>query len=168
MAHPPSDVRGLRKLSRGRLSHKNNIMPYKYLDDIATADVAFEAWGVTVEEMLIAAADATMNVMVADLNTIAAKECRGISLKEESVEMLLFQLLQELIYYKDAQQLLLRIKEVDMGNKNDQILLRSQGWGELIDSGKHDLTVDVKAVTLHQFKVEQTERGWRAQVILDI
>jgi SHS2 domain-containing protein len=143
-------------------------MPYSYLEDIATADVAFEAWGETVEEMLIAAADATMNVMVADLNTIASQECRRICLEDESMEMLLFQLLQELIYYKDAQQLLLRIKDVEIENKNDQILLRAQGWGELIDSGKHDLTVDVKAVTLHQFRVEQTEKGWRARVILDI
>ena len=28
--------------------------------------------------------------------------------------------------------------------------------------------VDVKAVTLHDFKVEQTEQGWRAVVVLDI
>ncbi len=40
--------------------------------------------------------------------------------------------------------------------------------GEKIDSGKHDLVVDVKAVTLHRFRVEKTQRGWEAVVILDI
>ncbi len=33
---------------------------------------------------------------------------------------------------------------------------------------KHDLIVDVKAVTLHRFEVKQTETGWKASIILDI
>ncbi len=41
-------------------------MPYQFVDEIATADIAFEAWGEDLEEMLAAAADATMNVMVSD------------------------------------------------------------------------------------------------------
>ena len=53
-------------------------MPYRYLEDIATADVAFEAWGDTLEEMFVAAADATMNVMVSDLDTIAPVEKRPL------------------------------------------------------------------------------------------
>ena len=143
-------------------------MPYCYLEDIATADAAFEAWGGTLEEMLQAAADATLNVMVADLTTIEAREYRIISLEDESIEMLLFQLLQEIIYYKDAQRLLLRINKLKVENKNGNFLLKVRGWGEQIDAKKHELTVDVKAVTLHQYQVEQTESGWRARVILDI
>ena len=38
----------------------------------------------------------------------------------------------------------------------------------MIDAGRHELIVDVKAVTLHRFKVEQTPRGWETLVILDI
>ncbi|MGO9315027.1 MAG: archease [Syntrophobacteraceae bacterium] len=34
-------------------------MPFEFHDEIATADVAFEAWGQTIEEMFIAAAEAT-------------------------------------------------------------------------------------------------------------
>ncbi len=45
-------------------------MPYRYLEDIAKGDVAFEAEGRTVEEVFIASADATMAVMVEDLSTI--------------------------------------------------------------------------------------------------
>ncbi|MBI4793908.1 MAG: archease, partial [Deltaproteobacteria bacterium] len=37
-------------------------MPFEYLDDVATSDVAFQAWGETVEELFVAAADAVMNV----------------------------------------------------------------------------------------------------------
>ena len=33
---------------------------------------------------------------------------------------------------------------------------------------RHEEVVDVKAVTMHMFEIKQTEKGWRAQVILDI
>ncbi|NTU48413.1 MAG: archease, partial [Syntrophobacteraceae bacterium] len=45
-------------------------MPYEFLDDIATADVAFQAWGKTLEEMFVSACEATINVMVSDLASI--------------------------------------------------------------------------------------------------
>ncbi|MBD0304867.1 MAG: archease, partial [Tolypothrix sp. T3-bin4] len=33
-------------------------MPYEFLDDVATADIAFRAWGKDLEELFIAAGDA--------------------------------------------------------------------------------------------------------------
>lgn len=143
-------------------------MPYQYLEDIATADVAFEARGDTVEDMFVAAADATMNVMVEDLNTIADRQRRIIHVEADAVDMLLFQLLQELIYYKDAERLLLRVPEVHIQRQNHHFKLSAEAYGEELNSDQHELLVDVKAVTLHRFQVEQTESGWRAMVILDI
>ena len=87
-------------------------MPYRYLEEIAIADVAFEATGRTLEDLFVAAADATTNVMVGDLASIADRERRPIRAEEEAADMLLLDLLQELIYYKDAERLLLRVPEV--------------------------------------------------------
>ncbi len=143
-------------------------MPYRYLENIATADVAFEAWGDTVEDMFVAAADATMNVMVEDLNTIADRERRMIHVGAEAIDMLLFQLLQELIFYKDAERLLLRVPDVHIQRQDDHFELGAEAHGEELDPQKHELLVDVKAVTLHRFQVEQAASGWRAMVILDI
>ncbi len=144
-------------------------MPYEFLDEIATADVAFRAWGDTREEMFISAAEATMNVMVADLDTIEKKDLRTLEADSEALDMLLFQLLQELIFYKDADQLLLRISEVRISEENGLFTLGADAYGEELDPDKHDLVVDVKAVTLHRYKVEQTDDGiWEAMVILDI
>ncbi len=143
-------------------------MPYQYLEDIATADVAFEARGDTVEDMFVAAADATMNVMVEDLNTIADRQRRIIHVEADAVDMLLFQLLQELIYYKDAERLLLRVPSVHIQRQNDGFSLSAEAYGEELDPDQHELLVDVKAVTLHRFQVQQTESGWKAMVILDI
>ena len=143
-------------------------MPFRYLEDIATADVAFEAWGATVEDAFVAAADATMNVMVQDLASIVARERRPIRVTSDALDMLLFELLQELIYWKDAGQLLLRIPKVVVQRHQDHLLLSAEAYGEQLDPQRHDLIVDVKAVTLHRFRVEQTPEGWLAFVILDI
>jgi SHS2 domain-containing protein len=143
-------------------------MPYRYLPDIAIADVAFEAWAETLEDLFRAAADATMNVMVGNLETIAARETRSIQEEESDVDMLLFQLLQELLFFKDAEQLLLRIKDIEIRQLGGSYKLKAEARGEVLDPGRHDLVVDVKAVTLHRFRVERSPRGWDATVILDV
>lgn len=143
-------------------------MPYRYLPDIAIADVAFEAWADTLEGLFLAAADATMNVMVGDLATIADRETRWLQAEETEVDMLLFQLLQELIFFKDAERLLLRIKDIEIRQLEGRYTLKAEARGEELDPVRHDLVVDVKAVTLHRFCVEQAARGWEATVILDI
>ena len=144
-------------------------MSYRYLEDIATADVAFEARGKTMEDMFVAAAEASMNVMVDELNSIEAGEHRRISLRSETVDMLLFDFIQELIYYKDADQLLLRVSQIFIEPEDAGFRLQADLCGEVLDPVKHALNVDVKAVTLHRFSVEQTPtNGWKATVILDI
>jgi SHS2 domain-containing protein len=145
------------------------MMPYRYLDDIATADVAFEAWGKHMEDMFIAAADASMNVMVEELSGIEKIEHRRISLWSEAVDMLLFEFIQELIFFKDAEQLLLRVSQIFIERENRGLRLKADLYGEVLDPLKHELNADVKAVTLHRFAVEQTPgKVWKATVILDI
>lgn len=144
-------------------------MPYQYLDDIATADIAFKAWGASREEMFLAACDATMNVMVEDLDTIAGKEERLITVEESSLEMLLYQMLQELVYHKDAGQVLLRVSDVEIHDRPQGFKgLKALAYGERIAPSKHSLGVDIKAVTLHRLNVRQTDDGWEATVVLDI
>jgi len=143
-------------------------MPYRYLEDIATADVAFEAWAETLEGMFVAAADATMNVMVEDLGTIDRQENRAVSLRDDALDLLLFQFLQELIYYKDAQCLLLRVSKADIQHCDDQYILQAEFYGQEIDPDKHSLIVDVKAVTLHRLSVKLSDGRFQATVVLDI
>ncbi len=143
-------------------------MPYKYLEEIAMADAAFEAWGATAEEMFVAAAEALMNVMVADLETIHQTAKLPIRLQSEDMEMLLYEFLQELIFYKDARQLLLRVHHLQVETQKGIARLEGELYGETLNPQKHDLVVDVKAVTFHRYRVEQTEKGWEATVVADV
>jgi protein archease len=143
-------------------------MPYQYLDDVGTADIAFEATGRDLPELFVAAADATMNVMIDNLDAIESRETRQIELSNDNIEMLLFDFLQELIYFKDAKRLLLRAREIQIEQKDEAYSLKSKVVGEQLDDTRHEQRADVKAVTLHDFSVENRDGGWRARVLLDI
>lgn len=141
---------------------------YRYLEGIATADVAFEAWGATKEETFLAAADATLNTMVEEIGTVAPRERRVFSLAADSLDLLLFELLQELVYHKDAERLLLRVRDLRIEETGAGFRLHADAIGETIDPERHGLLADVKAVTLHRLEVERTPDGWRAVVVLDV
>ena len=143
-------------------------MSYEFLEDVATADIAFHAWGKDLEELFIAAGDATINVMIDNLDAIELKETRTFSLENDELDMLLFNFLQEFIYYKDSELLLLRAQQVEISEKDGVHQLSAVTKGEKLDSDRHQQRVDVKAVTLHQFQLEKTDDGWTTMVILDI
>jgi SHS2 domain-containing protein len=143
-------------------------MPYHYLEEIGTADIAFEATGRDLVELLSDAADATMNVMIDNLDAIESRETRHIELSNDQIDMLLFDFLQELIYFKDAERLLLRVSEALIHEKEGKFFLKAKIAGEPLDAARHHQRADVKAVTLHDFSVEKQNEGWKARVLLDI
>lgn len=141
---------------------------YRYLEEIAMADVAFEAWGATPEETFLAAADAVLNTMVEGIGSVAPRKHRAFSLDAGSLDLLLFEMLQELVYLKDAERLLLRVRGVRIEEAAHGFRLHADAYGETIDPDRHSLLADIKAVTLHRLAVEKTPAGWRAVVVLDV
>ena len=137
--------------------------------DVAIADVAFEAWGATLGELFAAAADATLATMAGDPGAVADRERRAIRIEEREADLLLYRFLEELVYFKDAQGLLLRVPEVRVSEgAGGGFVLEAEARGEPLDPARHRLQVDVKAVTLHRLRVERTARGWEAFVVLDV
>ena len=143
-------------------------MPYRFLEHLATADIAFEAIGADLEKLFVSAARATINTMLDDLDTLATRASRNIALSNTELDLLLFDYLQELIYYKDSEGLLLLPESIDVNEQDGNFLLRSTLAGEEIDPSRHEQLTDVKAVTLHRFELKRISEGWRAIVILDV
>jgi SHS2 domain-containing protein len=143
-------------------------MPYKFLEEIGTADIAFEATGRDLAQLFSDAADATMNVMIDNLDSIEPRETRHIELSNDEIDMLLFDFLQELIYFKDAERLLLRVRDARIDERDEKYILKTDAAGETLDTTRHHQRADVKAVTLHGFSVEKQDGGWKARVLLDI
>jgi SHS2 domain-containing protein len=143
-------------------------MPYRFLEDIATADVAFEAWGGTREELFAAAAAALLATMSDDPDLVERRREAAIRLEHEELDLLLYAFLAELVFLKDARRLLLHTDTVRINCGEDGFHLEAILRGEEIAPRRHRLQVDVKAVTLHRLKVMYENGVWRATVVLDI
>jgi len=143
-------------------------MPYKFLEGLTMADIAFEASGKTLEELFISAADAITNTQIEDLKQIKAAETKEFSLDAADEEHLLHDFLQELIFFKDSELLLFRGYSLTIKKGGKGYILTVKAEGDKLDPKKHTLLVDVKAVSWHMFKVERTKAGWKATVIIDV
>ncbi len=144
-------------------------MAYRFIDNVSIADVAFEAEGRTLEELFESAGNALMNTQVKDLGTIAPEKGVSFSLENKELDRLLHDFLQELIFYKDAELLLFRSYRLRIEQGKDGVYrLTASLKGEQIDQKKHELLVDVKAVSWHMFRLGKTDGGWMAFVILDV
>jgi SHS2 domain-containing protein len=144
------------------------MLPYRFLEEVSTADVAFEAWGETREELFISSAEALLGTMVDDPQRVQRRQELIIRLEEEEFDLLLFVFLQELIFYKDARRLLLHAETVEIEELKGVFRLEAVIRGEEIDPQQHRLLVDVKAVTLHGFQVKSEDNVWKAVVVLDV
>jgi SHS2 domain-containing protein len=142
-------------------------MSYKFVEGVAIADVTFEATGKTLEELFESAGKALTNSMVSDLDTVENKTSMKFSLKNVDEERLLHDFLQEIIYYKDAEVLLFNDYKLKITKEEDGFGLEAILGGEKIDPKKHELIIDVKAVSWHMYKVEKNDE-WEAFVILDV
>lgn len=143
-------------------------MPYRFLDDAPTADVGFVASGATLDECFLAAADATLAVMLANPESVQPRVQRTLHVESDALDMALLKFLEEFVYAKDADGNFLRASRVAVTQHNDVWCVDAGAAGEAIDPARHQLSGDVKAVTVHRLNVRRTDSGWEATVVLDI
>ncbi len=144
-------------------------MPYTYSDELSTSDEAFCAWGYDLSELCVSVCDALIELMVVNPEQIAAEERRELALSCDSVEELIRNLLEKLLFYKDAEGVVVRLQQPEFcGQVGNVWQLKGEAWGEAIDPSRHETGVDVKAVTYHNFRVEWFQDKWQACVVVDV
>ncbi len=141
---------------------------YRFLEDAFTADIGFVASGDTLDECFAAAAQATLEVMLANPEALEAREHYSLHVESETLDLALLKFLEELVFYKDARQVLLRPARVTVTQQATTWNVDAEVEGEPLDPARHELSADVKAVTLHQLDVRRTNGGWEATVVLDV
>jgi len=129
-----------------------------------TADVGFEAFGSTREEVFANAGRALMNIIV-DLDSIEAREEVPLQISGPDPESVLVNWLSEILYLHDAEGWLFRDFEIQSLQDNS---LRAMARGEKFLRPRHQAKLLVKAITYHQLALEENPQGWRAQVYVDI
>ncbi len=129
-----------------------------------TADLGLRIRSADLDTLFAEAATALFAVIVEDIGSVGASVRTDVNLTGTDRELLLFDWLKELLYHFDAEHLLFSRFEVTVRPDG----LTGTAWGEMLDRDRHELGHEVKAVTYHGLKVEQTADGWLAEVIVDI
>jgi len=129
-----------------------------------TADLGLRVRAPDLDTLFAEAAACLFSAIVEDLATVRPLQCIDVKIDGTEREYLLFDWLRELLYCFDGRHLVLSRFAVRVTETG----LEGQAWGEPIDPERHALTHEVKAITYHGLKVEQTADGWLAEVIVDI
>jgi SHS2 domain-containing protein len=133
----------------------------------ATSDLSFAAQGASLEEVFCASAEALLAATVEACDAVEDRVRRPLRLSDREAELLLLRFLNELIFLRDAEGLLLRPLAVRI-RADGELHLEAELAGEELDPARHLPACDVKAVTLHGLRVARGPDGWQASVTLDV
>lgn len=140
---------------------------FRFLEDIALADIAFEAEGESVEEVFRGATQALLESM-ANPTTVSEGWERTIERNDVDPSALLFDWLSEVVYWKDAAGVVYRAAPLTVTREGEVWLLRARLIGAPVDQQTQELHADVKGVTKHLYRMSQETGRWKALVVLDI
>jgi SHS2 domain-containing protein len=130
--------------------------------DIATADMAFAAYGKTLEEMYVNAAKALMSVMFE--GKVGKKIRKIIEVEAEEETVLLHDWLQEVLYALDTEHIIFSDFKVKLGKGK----ISAECFGEKYNPEKHKFIIDVKAITYHMMEVKKEKDFWKCRVVVDV
>jgi SHS2 domain-containing protein len=140
---------------------------FRFLEDIALADIGFEAEGESVEEVFRAATQALIESM-ANPSTVSGGWERAIEQNDVDPAVLLFEWLSAVVYWKDAAGVVYREAPLTLTRDGEGWLLRARLIGAPVNHQTQELHADVKGVTKHLFELKQTGGGWMVRVVLDV
>lgn len=129
-----------------------------------TADLGLRIRAADLNTLFAEAGRALFSALVEDLDAVAPRQQLDLTIADSDREYLLFDWLKELLYRFEVEHLLLTRFSVNVGADG----LQGSAWGEPFDPQRHELAHEVKAITYHGLRVEQTPDGWLAEVIVDI
>jgi len=135
-------------------------MNYKYLEH--TADIEFEAYGETLAKAFENAAKALFNSII-DISKVEPKKEKKFEIEAEDQESLLYDFLEQLLIYKDAEKLVFSEFSVEINGLKLKAVVRGEKFKE-----EHDQKVDVKAVTYNNMKVGKRGDKYFVHVVVDI
>lgn len=140
---------------------------FEFVEDV-TSDLCFVARGDTLPEVFCAAAEALLDATLEAPEALCDAEVRKLDLAEPDLELLLLRFLNELVYLRDAEALLLRPRALRVAEGPGGARLEAELAGERVDPKRHRLVTDVKAATAHGLELARSEKGFRATVTLDV
>jgi len=134
-----------------------------------TADAKFEAKGKTLEEVFINSACAMIN-LITDINKIASVKSEKIFLKSKTVENLLIDFLNELLFLLEVKNFVPAAKNHSIKIKINpgEVKIRGRLKGDNIQKYEHH--GHIKSATYHEFLFKKLPNGcgYKTRIVVDI
>ena len=140
---------------------------FRFLEEVALADIGFEAEGESVEEVFRGTTQALLESM-ANPVTVSGVWERAIEQRAVDPSELLFDWLSDVVYWKDAAGVVFREAPLTLTWDGDVWLLRARLIGAPVDQQTQELHADVKGVTKHLYELKQIGGRWKVCVVLDV
>ena len=140
---------------------------YRFLDDVALADLAFEASGDSLQELFQGATNALCEAM-AEPASVGTTWTQEIHREERDPAALLFDWLSDLVYWKDAASVVFSKAALNLRGEHGLLILDATLFGEHVNPDVHTLRADVKGVTKHLYELKQDGKRWVVRVVVDV
>ncbi|MFW6146213.1 MAG: archease [Planctomycetota bacterium] len=129
-----------------------------------TADTGLEARADTQAELYEALAEGLAG-LIAPREKVRADRTFERDISAEDPEVLAVDFLSDLLTLTHVEHVV--IADVDVRCASPTAL-HATVRAEPIDPDRHDLGMEIKAVTYHQLEVRQDDTGWHARVLFDV
>ncbi len=134
-----------------------------------TADVQVRSWGSSLEEAFSQTAYSLIATITPDLGKIAPNIEKKITIQAEDKEALLFDFLSEFLYIFDVEELVFSQICVNKIEKTPQSYkLQATLKGEKFDLAKHEIGIEVKAITYSFLNIEEKHENTIIDIVYDI
>ena len=141
---------------------------FVFLDDIAMADLAFDAEGDSLHDLFQGATDALIGAL-ANPAGVGTTWQKVIDREDMDPAALLFDWLSDLVYWKDADGVVFNKSVISLTQGAEGAWrLSARLYGEPVQNATQELRSDVKAVTKHLYRLACEGGMWRVRVVLDV
>lgn len=127
---------------------------FEYFD--VTADIGFYAYGNSLNEAFENAGLAIFNI-ISNTDNVSKSKSFEFEITSEDEVSLLYDYLEELLFYHEIEFMLFSDFEVDIEKTSVEFKLKAKITGEEINWNKHERNCEIKAITFHKMAVCQNE-----------
>jgi SHS2 domain-containing protein len=137
-------------------------MKYRLIDH--TADFGIHVFGTDPKALFANAAYALFD-MITDIGTLQGENEKKISVSGDDWPDLIIDWLREILFLWNGNEMLVKKADIISLSENN---LSATVFYDRYDPDRHDIKIEIKAVTYHQVQVTAGPSGWEARVIFDI
>ncbi len=141
---------------------------YEILKNITSADIAVRVKASSRSLLFKYGAEALMSEMIEDISSIDKSISKTGSFEGTDLSLLYFEFLNEFLFFKDAENLLLLPHDVSVSFSDGFYICNFTLIGEKINRNVHQFRVDIKAVTLHALTIYEENGIFFAESVFDV